>query len=213
MKIHYSRSKLLAIAFGTVLLAILAVLALKQPSELFEHTLSSSKSHDDANLETNASSAVSEQIETSTALIGWELANQADVAPELLPTFLETFGDAVLVALEPRMWHWAEGDQISLIIPHVDKTVEVEIESVKRGLGGSRSYLARTGGPNTEYDVVVTVGDRNAFAFVGLPQGSYELVGNRDYGWLMPTASMERHVDYSKPDYVIPVDWEHSHRE
>ena len=48
------------------------------------------------------------------------------------------------------------------------------------------------------YPIVVTVGLKSTFAYIGSSKGSFEMVGNREFGWLMPTEAMERHVDYEQ---------------
>ena len=49
---------------------------------------------------------------------------------------------------------------------------------------------------------VITVGPRNTFAHIGTSRGTFELVATGgQLGWLMPTANMDQHVDYSQPDY------------
>lgn len=67
-------------------------------------------------------------------------------------------------------------------------------------------------GQISPHPVVVTIGKQSTFAYIGTDEGSFEMVGNLEFGWLMPTASMERHVDYSLSDYVIP-NLQHTHAE
>ena len=56
-------------------------------------------------------------------------------------------------------------------------------------------------GADREQGFVLTVSARNTFAHLSTREGSYELVGNARFGWLMATANMDRDVDYSVPDY------------
>lgn len=145
-------------------------------------------------------------VETDTANgvhIGW-FRPSGDVPADRLPALQETFSDAVPVRLAGDMWHWQAGDRVALDIPQTGTTVEWVIERVASTLGENRSFIGRATGQARPYRVVVTVGARNAFAHVGSPHGSYELVGNREFGWLMPSAGMDRHVDYSRPDFFLP---------
>lgn len=135
--------------------------------------------------------------------MGWLPARLDAVHDDRLPPYRETFEDAVLVALEAQMWTWQAGDRVAFSVPQVAETLEAVVETVEVGLGGNRSYIGRLSGRDAAHAVVVTVGERNAFAYIGSEWGSYELFGNREFGWLMPTASMDRHVDYSKPDYIV----------
>ena len=102
------------------------------------------------------------------------------------------------------MWTWDMGEMISIEVPQIGETYESVIDRVETGLGVNRSYIGRLIDDDHPYSFVITVGERNAFAHLGTPEGSYELVGNTEFAWLMPTANMDQHVDYSKPDYFIP---------
>ena len=126
------------------------------------------------------------------------------VKPNRVPVYKEIVEGRVLVTLEPGMWTWDVGEKISIEVPQIGKIYESVIDRVETGLGVNRSYIGRLIDNDRPYSFVITVGERNAFANLGTPQGSYELFGNTEYAWLMPMANMDQHVDYSKPDYFIP---------
>ena len=136
--------------------------------------------------------------------IGWTTAGRRAVEPDRVPPQEETFSDAKLVRLASDMRTWRAGTRVAFDIPHTGTTIESVIERVETGLAGSTSYIGRHVGQDAPHRMVVTVGARNAFAYIGSAQGGYEMVGNREYGWLMTSAGMDRHVDYSKPDYYVP---------
>ena len=123
-----------------------------------------------------------------------------------LPPRQETFTDAELVSLAGDMGTWQAGSRVAFDIPHIGATLESVIERVEAGLAGNISYVGRVVGQEGSHRMVVTVGPRNAFAYIGTARGGYEMVGNREYGWLMTSAGMDRHVDYSKPDTYVPGD-------
>ena len=135
----------------------------------------------------------------------WALADQNAVAPERLPPYQETYTDARLVSLAGGLGNWSAGSRVFFDIPHTGERLESVIERVESGLAGNISYIGRVDRDDALHRVVVTVGARNAFAFIDSGQGSYELVGNREFGWLMSTAGMEQHVDYSKSD-IYPLE-------
>lgn len=139
-------------------------------------------------------------------LVGWSAADRDAVAADRLPPYQETFTDAELVSLATDMRTWRAGSRVAFEIPHTGATVESVIERVETGLGGNVSYIGRVVGQDVPHRMVLTVGERNAFAYVGSARGAYEMVGNREFGWLMTSAGMDRHVDYSKPDYYLPGD-------
>lgn len=139
-------------------------------------------------------------------LVGWSSVELAGVDADRVPPNRQEGGaDAVLVGLAKGMWDWQAGDRVTLFIPHIAETFDSVIDRVVTELGDNRSYVGRLDGEDRPYPVVVTVGARNAYAYIATPKGSYELVGNREYGWLMPTARMDRHVDYSQPDFYLPA--------
>lgn len=148
----------------------------------------------------------SSQGRVREGLVGWSAADRGAVAADRLPAYQETFTDAELVSLASDMQTWQVGTRVAFDIPHTGATVESVIERVETGLAGNTSYIGWVIGQDSSQRMVVTVGERNAFAYIGTARGGYEMVGNRDFGWLMTSAGMDRHVDYSKPDYYLPGD-------
>ena len=134
----------------------------------------------------------------------WTVADIDAVDPLLVPVYKETVEDAVLMSLPEGMGAWSVGDRIVIPVPQLDAVYTPVIDGVETALGINRSYVGRLTDGEFPYSFVITVGERNTFAHLGTPQGTYELVGNTRLAWLMPTANMDQHVDYSKPDYFIP---------
>ena len=151
--------------------------------------------------ETTLKASQQQGISANTA---WVPVDVGAVKPEQVPVYKEVVEGRVLVKLEPDMWTWVAGEQISIEVPQIVEMYESVIDRVETGLGVNRSYIGRLIDDDHPYSFVITVGERNAFAHLGTPYGSYELVGNTEFAWLMPTVNMDQHVDYSKPDYFIP---------
>ena len=141
-----------------------------------------------------------QRVATNTA---WVPVDVDAVKPEQVPVYKEVVEGRVLVTLEPDMWTWDAGEQISIEVPQIGEMYESVIDRVETGLGVNRSYIGSLIDDDRLYSFVITVGERNAFAHLGTPYGSYELVGNTEFAWLMPTVNMDQHVDYSKLDYFI----------
>ena len=133
----------------------------------------------------------------------WAITSVTAVNPELIPDYKEPVADSVLVALANDMGDWKAGDRISFTVPQTGATYLPVIEEAYTLLGRNRSYVGRLFDDDSPYSFVFTVGERSAFANIGTPQGSFELVGNSTLAWLMPTANMDQHIDYSRPDYVV----------
>ena len=140
--------------------------------------------------------------------VAWSAADAGAIQPDRLPPQQKTFTDAELVRLTSDMRTWQAGTRVAFDIPHTGATVESVIERVETGLAGNTSYIGWVVGQDSPQRMIVTVGGRNAFAYIGTARGGYEMVGNREFGWLMTSAGMDRHVDYSKPDYYLPGDTE-----
>ena len=98
----------------------------------------------------------------------------------------------------------AVGDRIEVEIPQLDAAIQLVVERVQEGPGSTRSVSGRAeDGSGGRHGFVLTTGPRSMFARIGTPEGAFELAANRDLGWLMSAANMDRHVDYSKPDTYI----------
>ncbi len=131
----------------------------------------------------------------------WTEVDVAGINPEWVPEYHETVEGALLVAIGDGMRTWNAGDTIALPVPQIGKVFRPVIDDVETLVGSNRSYVGRTLAADAPYSFVITLGERDTFGYIGTPQGSYELVGNTRLAWLMPTANMDQHVDYSKPDY------------
>ena len=136
----------------------------------------------------------------------WQPLQIDSVDPQRLPEYKEIVEGRAQVELSTGMWSWGEGDRITLAVPQIGAFYEPVIERVETMLGNNRSYVGRLIEDDFPYSFVITVGQRNTFANLSTPQGSFELVGGTELAWLMPVATMDQHVDYSQPDYYIPGD-------
>ena len=77
----------------------------------------------------------------------------------------------------------------------------VVLEKIETHINGIKTITAAS--LDNSANLLVTIGQKSTFANISTPRGSYEFVGNTTHGWLMPSANMDQHVDYTKPDYVI----------
>ncbi len=103
---------------------------------------------------------------------------------------------------------WRVGDQIALPLPQLGVVYRTLIEELDVGPGPSISALGKVeddDGHRRRW--VVTVGPAHAFAYIDTPRGPYELMGDIDYGWLLPSSSMMAGFDFSEPDYILPEPW------
>ena len=138
------------------------------------------------------------------AKAGWAFADARAADPALLPAHGATVPDAVLVAVAENLRDWRAGDRVSFTVPQAGATYTSVIERVETGLGPNRSFSGSLIEAGSPYSFVLTAGERNTFANLLTPAGSFELAGNGSFAWLMPTAGMDRHIDHRQPDYVVP---------
>lgn len=133
----------------------------------------------------------------------WEVIDEASVAE--LPPYKEIVQDRVLVRMTNFSSALRIGQRIAITIPQVSETYTPVVERIEPGPGGVRSYLGTlTEATDRAHQFTITIGVRNTFAHLPTPLGTYELVATGELGWLMPTINMDQHVDYSKPDYIVP---------
>ena len=125
--------------------------------------------------------------------------------PETIPPYKEVVEGQALVRVVAPWRPLAAGDNLVVTIPQLGETYRPVVERVVNGPGSSRSVAGTvTTSDGQPRLFVYTVGPRSAFAFIDTPHGTYELVANSELGWLMPTANMDQHVDYTQPD-TFPV--------
>ena len=97
------------------------------------------------------------------------------------------------------------GDVLIINIPRTSTEFNLNIEKIEIHPGDIKVISARQQGNAARARLLLTLGQQNTFANLASTYGNYELVGNTETGWLMPSANMDQHVDPSKPDYVIPA--------
>ena len=136
----------------------------------------------------------------------WQPVEQSAVDAADIPAFayVADVPGKALVRVAALAAPHAVGDRVEVEIPQLDAAFQLVVERVVEGPGSTRSVSGHAeGGSGGRHGFVLTTGPRSMFARIGTPEGAFELAANRDLGWLMPAANMDRHVDYSKPDTYI----------
>ena len=133
----------------------------------------------------------------------WRIVNPGSVNE--LPPYKEVVPGRVLVRVSEALRLGMGGDRIALAVPQLGTTFEGVVERFETDSYGNVSYIGLlTEADGRNYRFIITAGAHNTFAHIGTSHGSYELVANSELGWLMPTAGMDQHVDYSQLDYILP---------
>ncbi|MCY3884859.1 MAG: hypothetical protein OXG24_08085 [Gammaproteobacteria bacterium] len=200
----------------TVILAVsVAVLALVALFSFFlfnqQHFQSQSENESVQEIQTEvgasgstaASNPQNSRADTNTHE-AWSETNVEDVQASLVPKYKEEVEGASLVELAQDMQLWRQDDQLRISVPQTQEQFLVTIAEVITTLGNNRSYKGKIVDGESSYSFLITVGERNVFANFTTSEGSFELVGNNQYAWLMPTENMDQHVDYTKDDFFIP---------
>ena len=136
----------------------------------------------------------------------WRPVEESAVDPADIPAFayVADVPGKALVRVAALAAPRAVGDRVEVEIPQLDAAIQLVVERVQEGPGSTRSVSGHAeDGSGGRHGFVLTTGPRSMFARIGTPEGAFELAANRDLGWLMPAANMDRHVDYSKPDTYL----------
>ena len=121
-----------------------------------------------------------------------------------LPAYKEVVPGRALVKVSEALRLGMAGDRIVLEVPQLGRTFDGVVERRNTDSFGNLTYIGLVTEANgRDYRFIITAGARNTFAHVGTSRGTFELVASNELGWLMPTANMDQHVDYSQPDYII----------
>lgn len=134
----------------------------------------------------------------------WQPVSMAEVDAADIPAYKEVVEGRALVRIVHQAVPLQVGDRVAVAIPQIGKTYRPVVDRVETGPGSTHSVAGHVEiSDGSQHRFVYTVGPRSTFAHIGTPNGTFELVANRHLGWLMPSANMDQHVDYSKPDYYI----------
>lgn len=110
---------------------------------------------------------------------------------------------AVFVSLNDRFDQWLLDTPVEIYIPHTDKTYNAIVDRIVPN--GLRSTTIRASPGSDEHDLkrlILTFGEDLTLAYVSTSQGSWELTGDGQIGWLVSTAELKRTQDYSQPDVL-----------
>ena len=212
-KIHLFALMILAAA-GILLGLIVLVLYSERPSSTYEDLTeekAGSASEHETTLVTNDNQAippheVREPLVSLDVFNTWNAVEIEDVDLSFVPKYKETVKGAVLVQLAQDLRRCQQGDSIAIEVPQSNSTYTAKIEKISTSLGTNTSFRGKLIHEDDQYSFLITVGQRNVFANFSTPEGSFELVGNTEYAWLMPSANIDQHVDYDSPDFYIPDD-------
>ncbi len=139
------------------------------------------------------------------------ISGDADILPTIwsiadaplpdIPSYHGDVADAVpLVLNRAGLVGLRLGDELAVAIPQLGTRVITRTDRIKHHPGGIDTISGR----GDDGTILITLGRKNTFAHISTRGGSFELVGSTTHGWLMPSENMDRNVDQTSPDFVLP---------
>ena len=133
------------------------------------------------------------------AIIWQELPRNADIPP-VLSFDHEQYPDAVLLDISNlRRENWYEGKEVTFRVPQTGYMLTTQVEEMTEPYPGIRvlkSYPDETFANH----MLVTIGQRNTFVNLFTPEGEFEMTGNQQHGWIVPSSSLPGPTE---DDYIV----------
>lgn len=133
--------------------------------------------------------------------IAWTETSSPDSLPKSKWTRVPDH--AVFVSLNGRFDQWLLRTPVEIYIPHIDKTFNAVVDQITPN--DLLSTTIRASPAADEHDLkrlVLTFGEDQTLAYISTNQGSWELTGDGQIGWLVSSADLKRTQDYSEPDVL-----------
>lgn len=136
-------------------------------------------------------------------LASWKPVDERSVPEDQLPTHTDDVEGRVLVEISSALWSKAVGELVQFSIPQLEDVFVGKVTKVDASIAQVRILDGTIQDGSQEYAFVLNLGDTATYAHINTSTGSYELVGTRDYGWLMDSANIAPDVDFSLPDHFV----------
>ena len=110
---------------------------------------------------------------------------------------------AVFVSLNGRFDQWLLNTPVEIHIPHINETYHAVVDQITPN--GLLSTTIRASPDSDKQDLkrlVLTFSEDQTLAYVSTSQGSWELTGDGQIGWLVSSADLKRSQDYSESDVL-----------
>ena len=96
------------------------------------------------------------------------------------------------------------GDEIDLFIPQENRSYRGNIAKVDVTASDNRVLTGFFESEMRRHRFIFTVGESQTFGTLQTTQGRYQLEVTGGIGRIISTAEINKNMDFSKPDYVIP---------
>ena len=136
-------------------------------------------------------------------LASWKPVDESSVPEDQLPSHSDDVEGRVLVEISSALWSKAVGERIQFSIPQLEDVLIGTVTKVDANIAHTRILEGTLEDDTQEFVFVLTLGQSSTYAHINTSTGSFELVGTRNYGWLMESANIAPDVDYSLPDHFF----------
>ncbi|MYD42522.1 MAG: hypothetical protein F4W90_01360 [Gammaproteobacteria bacterium] len=108
---------------------------------------------------------------------------------------------AVFVNLNRQFEQWLLSTPVTIEVPHIDASFEALIERIERNSPKSTTIYGIPSENEEElHRLIVTFSENRTLAYISSARGSWELVGDREIGWIVATIDLKKSQDYSETD-------------
>lgn len=187
-------------------------LSLTHEHAVHNHAIAVEEIGEQATSQDVALKASTDPLASLEGSVTWARVDEETVQDSEVPSFPRVIVDRALVRVNTTLRSMIEGNQIQFPIPQRDVVLIGKVTEIG-GPPRARSIKGEVDDEGEKYPFVLTLGDRSTFATIMTSTGNYELFANLNYGWLMPSANMDDHVDYSIPDHFVENPDPHAHVE
>ena len=146
-------------------------------------------------------SGTSEIVDVNLA--SWKPVEESSVPEDQLPSHSADVEGRVLVEISSALWSKDVGDSVQFSIPQQEVVLYGNLTKIDKTIAHTRIREGTLEDGAQEYTFILTLGDKNTYADINTANGRFELVGTRQYGWLMESANIAPDVDFSLPDHFF----------
>ena len=119
----------------------------------------------------------------------WESLMEASVDPATIGHQKPNDSARLLDISQLRQSNWQVGDKLAFEIPQTGYVLETQVEETQElapGITNIKSYPDQS----MSGHILLTISPKNTFMSLFTPDGEFELIGGRQYGWLVSSRSL-----------------------
>lgn len=111
--------------------------------------------------------------------------------------------EAAYVSFNGEYEKWLIGSPVVVAIPQTKKRYRAVVDRIEIDDFGNNRIFAEPDSNEDDFSrLILTVSDGQTLAYVSTEQGSYELTGTDEGGWLIPTRVLQANIDTTKKDVL-----------